>query len=267
LSTGNSKSDVPGADTALSSLLHKLAWILAAISAQSFFVTEKYAVAFTSGGLGLTFYFLAVKYPVMSRRSGNGWFLQGLQRIATNRTLRNAVLLICIGYIVVTAFIDIRSVRSDLNMFVMPRMATNEQAKTIREHLRPNRDYPLTVRYNVRDLESAQYGAQLQSAITSANWRATQPKIFEDPASLDEGIAITAFSDNLSNDDPVRQGAGMLRKALCSAGIEANEGWARSDEKKIVLSVGHRPLRIIDQHDLLHTLNRWFNRASGNCVH
>lgn len=227
-------------------------------------MSERYPVAFTSGALALTFYCLAVKYPVMSTGVGKRSFLVVLlERLAKNRMLRNGVLIVSVGYILLSLYLSIHSLRAEMYSLVEPRTITRKQAELIQKRLSRNQDSVTTVKCDLYDQEACEYAGQLSSVIASANWKMTQPDnhVEQPPVPPIEGIAIWQYSETnpYSTNDPSRRHAIQLLDVLRSAGIEASFGFNPSHENRIYVCIGHRPLRIVDKDDLLHRLDRWFN--------
>src|ERR1035437_965276 len=114
----------------------------------------------------IAIHILGTKWPLIRERLG--------PRLATilYRAIRVASALL-IGIVVVSIFLYVHQLRSDLDNYVMPRSVTKQQADQISQVLAGHDPgISLDVFASVADPEATEYAAQLMNAIKKGGWDA-----------------------------------------------------------------------------------------------
>ncbi len=158
---------------------------------------------------------------------------------------------------------QLTAVSRSIDMYVMPRTVTKEQAEAIRAYLAPHKAHRIAVKVNPLDREAMEYWAQLFNALRLTSWEVEQITSMEEPHTLNDGLCIheqgTNSKQSNSKDDP----ATLLRDALRNAQVQVNcGGGTGAGEYKLFLLVGHRPLAVGRQPPLLESLGEWLLKVS-----
>jgi hypothetical protein len=169
----------------------------------------------------------------------------------------------------ITGLVYVHGIRSDLDIYVIPRTITDRQAADLREFLSQRESHDVTLRASQIDGEALEYWAQLSNAIRSANWnvkiettdtRSDDPKL---PAEIPTGLCIWGERVNNNPSDPKRDPTEILLDAFVAAHIPltCSNAVAASNDKLWVL-VGRRPYAIRPEPTpWLLALKRWFDSS------
>lgn len=155
--------------------------------------------------------------PKLGRRlSGTAY---RIERIAGDYRYRTGSLFL-VAFIIGIIFLSyVYPLRQELEMYVMPRVVTEEQASKLRKFLSANpSDVKLKIFCNVADTEALEYASQLYNAIMAGGWEAqfqpanpwddVHPGMFGKQFSnifvvMEQGIAIrTCLAGQPVNPDP-----------------------------------------------------------------
>ena len=155
---------------------------------------------------------------------------------------------------------QLTSLRSDWNMYVLPRAVENWQAKKLRSELAGKPTYPITVKVNGIDREALEFAYQLNSALVNAEWDA---KVTEDTALGASGLTVqetgSANKPNPKDNPPSR-----LSQAFIAADIEVAGGSSvAAGTYSLSLIVGKRPTAMNRQPPLLIRLGEWITHMGA----
>lgn len=264
----------PTADTAVSTFLDYLA--LACIFG---FVDELLAGKYVFGGvalaIALVFHIVGIKWSSIRSRVWLNW----IEQIAIK--YRRSAITVLVGGFVLYALLSVRTLRTDLNRYAMPRVVTKEQADDLRKALLASpSETPVKVFTNVTDPEALEYGGQVFNAISAGGWEVqfqpidpwdtTAPtiqgtrfdKLF---VQRSQGLNIeVCLVGQPTNPDPKHPAPEvLLQTALREAHIEVNGGGTAADcgQYTLALVIGKRPRTIGEEPPVLVRFGDWLRRV------
>jgi hypothetical protein len=178
---------------------------------------------------------------------------------------RAALIAFAVFCFVIYNLLYMHSLRSDIDLYLMPRAVTQKQVDDLRDYLSHRDKYAVSVKVNPLDAEAREYGAQLFNALNGANWDASFDTSGGDPNTLNDGLCINVIGTNANPYDPKHDPATILQQAFAAARIVANcSGGAGAGNYKLYVLVGHRPLAFGDNAPLLVRVGCWLmNLGSG----
>lgn len=161
-------------------------------------------------------------------------------------------------YVSVYGILYIRSLRKDIEAYVLPRRITNDQAEGLREYLSHHEPHPVTVKVNPRDAEAREYASQILNALKRTEWEVEFSTSDAVPHTLNEGLCIGVVGANAGPRDPKHNPQQLLQQAFRAARIIANgSSSASAGNYALFVLVGPRPLRLSASEPLLRRLGRW----------
>jgi hypothetical protein len=227
-------------------------------------------------GLALGLFFLGITWARIGGFVGER-FSEILERVAAYRALvvlgpatyiaitrpdiryRYTALAVGLGYLAIVVIAYVRSIRRDVDRYVMPRRITKTQARRLREYLSHHPSHALTIKVDPLDSEANWYANQLLAVFKQTQWNVDYN--ITRPYMPDDGLCIHATgSQGIGKDDPRT----ILQPAFVFARITVNRGSAvAAGEFKVFLLVGRRPLAIRYREPLLSRVGKliW---AAGN---
>jgi len=174
-------------------------------------------------------------------------FVSFITTTASNFWLRFFATIVIAGYFIGGGLLYIHRMRSDLDIYVMPRTVTSEQANDLRKYLAQHPPYSVTVWSSVEDREAAEYASRLYLALQRANWDVEQNQFGSSriAAECAEGMCLRV-------EWPTKEGAidpkhlpphVILRDALRYSNIDLNSDGQLENKGRyaVVLLVGRRP--------------------------
>jgi hypothetical protein len=204
--------------------------------------------------IGAAFAILGPTWPWIRRKVKFFWLI----RIATDF----GYWLFALGFL--SIWLQISSIRSDFETYVMPRVVTEGQADEIRSYLATREPQNITIKFDLRFDESSQYGSQLFEAITRGGWTANIDASDNEPRAQGFGLRINETGINSKLKDPKRDPGAIISQALQSAHISINGGsGSGAGEYKLYLMVGPRPLALSREPSILNRLGHWLIRLGG----
>jgi len=160
---------------------------------------------------------------------------------------------------------QVAALRSDLEMYVIPRQLSVQQAKDLTAYLSAHGPYSVTVRADPSDREALQYAGAIFSAIHQSDWTSDFNLTNDDPRPLNEGLSIYEIGSSSKPSDPKHDPAAALRDAFQSAEILVNGGGSTgAGTYKLFIMVGRRPIAVGQQPRILMRLGRWLMQMGVN---
>lgn len=210
--------------------------------------------------LAFLFFLAGIKWPHIKNKIGIP-FSTRLERVANDSRYRAGLALLLIGCVGIYGILYVHSLRRDLDTYAMPRTVTPKQSEILREHLSPE-PHAVTIQYNQRDSETAFFAQQLWTAFLGAGWNVTYSGFDTSAAAgtLNDGICIDSAGDtNLP--DPKHDPRVILQEAFRAARIDAPCGGSGGiGSYRLLILVGHRPVRMGDQQTTLTKIGRWITK-------
>ena len=199
---------------------------------------------------------LGVKWPALKAWSGFSGFSSGLEKLATNYRFRTSAVITVVVIFSSLASAYLRSIRHDLDVYVMPREVTAGQAQDLREYLSRHESHSVSVRVNQEDAEASYYAGQLQAALASWDVSLDTDNV---PPIVGVGLCIMESGEAAKPTIPAKNDPlVLLREAFRVAHIEAScDGGSASGAYKVFVEVRHRPLMVGDNERILHRLGNW----------
>jgi hypothetical protein len=144
------------------------------------------------------------------------------------------------AYFLLSGLAYVRTLRRDLDRYVMPRRLTSLQERRLRAFLDDELKYSIAVNANPHDSEAIQYAGQMYGAFQRSGWDVqmnTAP-----PYDLNEGLRINATGiSQVVKNDPTP----TIQRAFAFARIQSSGGGGvGAGEFKVTIAVGPRPLAI-----------------------
>jgi len=268
-----SKDNTTG-EQAVFLLCEGTAWTLIYFAIQSFIAGEIWEGIFFIV-LAVLFAVVGIQWPKIKPKLGSR--LSRIEDLATDYRYRATVVFAAAVTIAVLFSSYIHSLRHDLDMYVMPRVVTQEQAVELRKALKASpspTDVTVTIFSSVADRETVDYGSELFSAIVAGGWNAkfqpvnpwdpsppTRREFYNSYLIADQGLTIhTCLVGQPVNRDPNHPTPDeILKEALLEADIDVNGPGQAPDCGKysLDLEVGKRPVEIGRRPSILFRLGKW----------
>lgn len=270
--------ELPSGDRAVYLFLEMIAlgFVLTAIDAV---VNGKAPIVWLSCfALSVIFFLAGIKWPQIKQVSGEQ-FSNAVERVASYRALavlgfaayvaitqhepryRYTSVGLGVGYFVLTGVAYVRSLRRDLDRYVMPRQITSKHAKKLRAFLSRHDKYPITVKANPQDREALEYASAIIQVFNQTGWEAELNIVAPYTWAANEGLGIHATGVNSVEYGSKTDPRPILQDAFRFASIEVNHG---SDEGagdfQVSILVSRRPLRIGYKESVLTKLGRFIQR-------
>lgn len=252
-------------DKAVSNLLHALGWFGLYVG-----VAEPFIQYFIYGGniwsptacvvatvTGLLLHGAAYAWPPSKPKTRAFLLRVFLPLVRRRRTL--AVLGVLTLWTIL--LFQIASVRSDLDMYAMPRQLTRQQARNLTAYLSAHGPYAVVVRANPSDSESREYASAIYSALYQSGWTVDFDLSDNDPKPA-EGLTIQVIGANSRPNDPKNDPAATLRNAFQAADLPSGGGATGAGAYKLFVMVGHRPVAIGKQSPFPIWVGEWMERSS-----
>lgn len=170
-----------------------------------------------------------------------------VNRIATDPRYWMTAIMLVFFYFAISGIIYLRSLRNDLDTYVMPRTVTTEQADQLREYLSGYEAHAVTVKINSPDAEAQEYGRKLFNALKTTDWEVNLDLEIDAPNSS-KGLCIRTQGQDAKPKNTKTDSIEILTEGLRRAKIQANCGQGSGGgEYKLSLVVGRRPLAIKDE--------------------
>jgi hypothetical protein len=183
------------------------------------------------------------------------------QRLWRAPLYRTAVSRLILTYVVIYAAVYVHTLRTDINMYAMPRTVTKEQADALRHYLSQHREkYSVTVRTTAHSQEADEYAGRIFNALNRTGWDSHLDESDDSPEHPNPipsliGMCVFIRGANGGSDQET-----TLRQAFVAAGIpDSGCGPGRNGEYTLFVLVGHRPLVVGDNEPLAYKIGRWFN--------
>jgi hypothetical protein len=158
---------------------------------------------------------------------------------------------------------QITSLRSDFEMYMMPRQLSQQQAKDLTAYLSSHGPYSVSVRADPADREALEYASGVFNAIHQSEWTSDFNLTNDDPKPAGEGLTIQELGSNSKPNDPKHDPAAALREAFQAAGILVTGGGSTgAGTYKLFVMVGRRPLAIGRQPPILFRVGQWFMKMA-----
>jgi hypothetical protein len=165
------------------------------------------------------------------------------------------------GYFMLSGVAYVRSLRRDLDRYVMPRQVTTRQVKKLRTYLSRHDKYPITVKVNPQDHEALEYANAIIQGFNQTGWKAELNIAPPYTAAANDGLGIHATGVNSVAYESKNDPRPILQEAFRFAGIEANHNsGVGAGDFNVSILVGHRPLRIGHEESILTKLGRFMQR-------
>ncbi len=185
---------------------------------------------FTFLSIGAAFAILGPTWPLVKRRFPLAWLL----RISTDF----GYWLFALGLL--SLWFQISSIRSDMDIFVMPRTVTPQQSQDLNRYLTERPKGSVIVKFNPLDQEAAEYGSALFNILKLSGWDASIDTSTQNPLPQN-GLCTAAMTESAQNTTAAIIQA--MQKAFHEASIPLNcNSSAGSGPYKLYLLVGKRPL-------------------------
>jgi len=153
---------------------------------------------------------------------------------------------------------QVTALRSDFDMYAMPRQLSRQQANDLTAFLSEHGPYSVTVRAIASDREALEYATSIFSAIHQSGWTTDLNLSDEDPKPGD-GFSFQEIGTNSKPNDPKHDPAATLREAFRTANIFVpGSGSAGAGTYKLLIMVGHRPIAVGRQPPILFRIGQWF---------
>ena len=222
--------------------------------------------------LAVVLFLLAIKWPKLKQVAGER-LADTVERIAGFRMVivlavvayiaatkndpryRYGAIAIGLTYLIASAMAYVRSLRRDLDMYVMPRRLTNRQALKMQQYLSKHEPHTVTVNVNPHDTESTIFASRILQTLKQARWDAqfsTAP-----PYAPQQGVYILTNGLNSIVQGGPDDWRPIIQEAFRLAHVDINGGGgAGAGEFSVAILIGRRPLIIGRSDPILVKLGR-----------
>jgi hypothetical protein len=225
--------------------------------------------------LGLLFFLLGVTWTRLKGRLQSG-FVRTIEHISNDYRYRYGLGLFLIGVVGAYTIVSLRSLRNDLDTYVIPRTLTDKQKIAIRSvligHAPPD---TVNIVFNSFDQEATIYTGQIAQTLQDSGWNIHLWPI--NPFDPNAGSKIRTGSFNASSllattgVDIATEGGGdhrddahptpdvFLDTALNKAQIDHSNGSAANRDKySLTVAVGRRPYTLVPHEpSVLFRIGHW----------
>lgn len=211
--------------------------------------------------IGVILLVLSAVWPLRSAESHSFFSSLFFPIMAYRKSWVTAVVLL----LWVSLSLQIHSLRSDIDTYVMPRQLTQEQASEVQSYLMSREPHSIEVKVNSTDQEAIEYASQIQSAIKRGGWDVKFDTPVDDiQVNTTTGLATWEDGENSRSNDPRHDPKQLVLEAFQSAHVVFNGGGgASAGTYKLFIIVGRRPLALNRNLPLLYVLGRWLIRLTG----
>lgn len=135
----------------------------------------------------------------------------------------------------------VRSIRRDIDDYVLPRTVTARQVKRLRDFLADKSKYSVALKVNPHDEEAMRYAGQLLNALRACDWDVMLDLV--EPHTPSSGLFIDATGTN--NPNPQNDSRPLIQQGFGEAGIRIHgSGGHGAGAFSVKIVVGRRPLTL-----------------------
>lgn len=166
-------------------------------------------------------------------------------------------------YIVIAVVSFVRRLRSDLDKYVMPRQLSSWQLRKLRASLASRAGHAIKVKVDPFDLEAINYAGSILNALVAAGWNATLDTT--QPYNHNQGLGFLELGSNSPDASLKGNTKHTLERAFADARIVVNHGGSvGAGEYELFITVGARPLAIVQNHSILAKFGMALQRLGRN---
>jgi hypothetical protein len=164
--------------------------------------------------------------------------------------------------LVATLAYSLHVLRSDLDVYVMPRVLTKQQIAELHKLLTEHDHAPVVLKYDHYDKETEAYAGQWADVLAQAGWPVTSDTDeSHQPFARDaNSICVEEMGARPGTQDPPAE---RLVQALETVATEGCSGHSETTPGyKLFLVVGHRPLALHKTPPILTRIGQWLERKA-----
>jgi hypothetical protein len=215
---------------------------------------------------GLSFFLLGIKW---SRLKARLWprLSSRVEAVANDYRYRYGLILLLTAAIIGYVMVSMRSIRSDLDRYLLPRTITRQQANDLKEYLSRRDLHAVRVKVVSGDQEADKYAGEVFGALRDTKWDVNPPEHWGPEAAPNNSyiglyIAVTrgkSDQQRRGNPDPNNPTPDeILEEAFRRADIDINGGGGlEGEEYSVAIVIGHRPLAIGNRQPTLSKIGHW----------
>jgi hypothetical protein len=260
--------DLPSGDKAVYLFFEMLALAFLFAAVDALIGSKPWYISAGSLALAVLFYLTGLKWPIVRSTIGSrllfSVFLASVVLLSLSvlrwPSIKPGFVKVLGGCIAAYCILYVRSLRGDIQMYVMPRTITNRRAEELREYLSGRGPHTLTVKVSPFDQEAREYASQLFGALKQTEWNVIFSTSSADPNTLTEGLCLAVTGTNSRPSDPKQDPEQIIQEAFRAAHIQINAGsGAAAGTYALFLLVGPRPLKLGQRTPALGRLGRWLS--------